>query len=163
MPPNLQDVKLKFARRRSAKVMGVLAEGEPPKEGDHVRGIMVTNLKDGTTKIVAPQDLARFTPLRLGAIKSKLHVPFAGSVDTLRLFLTEMFAGVTETSVDGGGNEDTDTLDGTGDIPAPATTTKSTTTFGLHGDKVRSIFFSYLLSKRLFIVLCGARATFDNR
>jgi hypothetical protein len=93
---------------------------------------MVTNQKDGTTKIVAPQDLARFTPLRLGAIRSKLHVPFAGSVDTLRLFLTEMFSGITESTV-GATTPDADT--GDGNEGAPTTTT--TTTFGLHGDQVR--------------------------
>lgn len=102
--------------------MGVLAEREIPKEGEHVRGIMVTHQKDGTTKIVAPQDLARFTPLRLGSIKSKLHVPFAGSIDTLRLFLNEMFTGITEQTVDVNDNEEG------GD--------RQTTTFGLHGDQV---------------------------
>ena len=37
MPPNLQEVKLKFTRRRSAKVMGSLAnQDEEPKEGQPV-------------------------------------------------------------------------------------------------------------------------------
>ena len=93
MPPNLQEVNLKFARRRSAKVMGSLAEREP-KEGEEVRGIMVTN--NFQTKIVSPDDLATYTPLRVGSISSKLHVPFAGTDKTLELFLNEMYSGVVK-------------------------------------------------------------------
>lgn len=95
MPPNLQTVSLKFARRRSAKVMGSLAIKESePKEGEAVQGVLVTH--NFTSKIVKPEDLATYTPLRTGFISSKLHVPFAGSIETLRLFITEMFANVTE-------------------------------------------------------------------
>jgi hypothetical protein len=98
MPPNQIEVKFKFARRRSAKVMGSLADREnDPIQGEPVRGIMVTH--NFQSKIVAPQDLATFTPLRSGSILSKLHVPFAGSLSTLRLFLNEMFFGVTETAL----------------------------------------------------------------
>lgn len=97
MPPNLQEVKLKFARRRSAKVMGSLADRQKePKEGEEVRGILVTH--NFHSKLVAPEDLATYTPLRVGSIASKLHVPFVGSLATLRLFLTEMFAGVSEST-----------------------------------------------------------------
>jgi cleavage and polyadenylation specificity factor subunit 3 len=96
MPPNLQVVKLKFPRRRSAKVMGSLAS-EAPTEGESVNGILVTH--NFNSKIVAPQDLQTYTPLRQGEITSKLHVPFAGSVDTIRLFLKEMYASVTELTV----------------------------------------------------------------
>ena len=96
MPPNLQEVKLKFARRRSAKVMGSLADREKePVEGEEVTGILVTH--NFQSKIVAAEDLAAYTPLRVGSIFSKLHVPFVGALSTVRLFLTEMFAGVTET------------------------------------------------------------------
>jgi Pre-mRNA 3'-end-processing endonuclease polyadenylation factor C-term/Beta-Casp domain/Zn-dependent metallo-hydrolase RNA specificity domain len=105
MPPNLQEVKLKFARRRSAKAMGSLANNNgsnnnnttttnEPVEGQAVKGILVTH--NFHSKLVAPQDVATYTPLRLGSIASKLHVPFAGSVETLRVFFNEMFAGVTE-------------------------------------------------------------------
>lgn len=106
MPPNLQEVKLKFARRRSAKVMGSLADREyEPQDGEDVKGIIVT--QNFSSKIVSPTDLSTYTPLRLGSISSKLHVPFAGSVDTLMLFLNEMFMGVTqeEIDVDAGGKE----------------------------------------------------------
>jgi cleavage and polyadenylation specificity factor subunit 3 len=97
MPPNLQEVKLKFARRRSAKVMGSLADQDKePQEGQEVKGIMVTH--NFSSKIVAPEDLSTYTPLRMGSVSSKLHVPFAGSVDTLMLFLNEMFMGVTQTN-----------------------------------------------------------------
>lgn len=90
MPPNLQEVKLKFARRRSAKVMGSLADRKSePKEGEEVRGILVTH--NFHSKIVSPEDLSTYTPLRVGSIKSKLHVPFAGSIETLKLFLNEMY------------------------------------------------------------------------
>jgi cleavage and polyadenylation specificity factor subunit 3 len=95
MPPNLQEVKLKFARRRSAKVMGSLADRESePVVGERVSGIMVTH--NFHSKIVSPEDLATYTPLRVGTITSKLHVPFIGSKETLKLFLNETFAGVTE-------------------------------------------------------------------
>ena len=94
MPPNLQEVKLKFSRRRSAKVMGSLADREAePQEGEAIKGIMVTN-SDFQTKIVAPEDLATYTPLRVGSIASTLHVPFVGSNNTLELFFNEMFSGV---------------------------------------------------------------------
>lgn len=93
MPPNLQEVKLKFARRRSAKVMGTLADrDDEPQEGEEVEGIMVTN--NLSSKIVAPEDLAIYTPLRLGSISSKLHVPFCGTASTFELFLKEMYRGV---------------------------------------------------------------------
>ncbi len=100
MPPNLQEVKLKFSRRRSAKVMGRLADQQQQQdqmemqEGEGVEGILVT--QNFNSKILAPEDLKTYTPLRLGSVKSKLHVPFSGSVDALRLFLKEMFAGLEE-------------------------------------------------------------------
>eukprot|EP00980_Cylindrotheca_fusiformis_P030341 scaffold24664_cov230-Cylindrotheca_fusiformis.AAC.3 len=100
MPPNLQTVSLKFARRVSAKVMGSLAMRESePIQGEEVAGILVTH--NFNSKIVKPEDLATYTPLRVGSISSKLHVPFSGSIETLRLFLTEMFAGVVESQIDG--------------------------------------------------------------
>jgi len=118
MPPNNQEVKLKFARRRSAKVMGSLADRQDePEEGEEVKGILVTH--NFQSKIVSPDDLATYTPLRVGCITSKLHVPFAGTLETLRLFLNEMFAGVTE-------DQSTDGDD------APVVTT-----FGFHGGEVR--------------------------
>lgn len=102
MPPNQVEVKLKFPRRRSAKVMGKLAEGrannEPPQEGESVRGILVT--QNFHSKIVAPSDVATYTPLRVGTISSKLHVPFAGSLDLLQLFLHELFANIVEQPVE---------------------------------------------------------------
>jgi len=104
MPPNLQEVKLKFSRRISAKVMGSLAQGkEEPQEGTSVKGILVS--QNFQSKIVAPEDLQNYTQLRVGFVSSKIHVPFAGQVETLRLFLNEMFSGVTE-------EERYDSLDG---------------------------------------------------
>jgi cleavage and polyadenylation specificity factor subunit 3 len=101
MPPNQIEVKFRFARRRSAKVMGSLADRESElQEGEGVRGILVT--QNFHSKLVAPGDLATFTPLRVGSISSKLHVPFAGSMETLKLFLHEMFADVKEASPLGG-------------------------------------------------------------
>ena len=118
MPPNLQEVKLKFARRRSAKVMGSLADRDKePSEGEPVNGIMVTH--NFSSKIVSPEDLSTYTPLRIGSVSSKLHVPFAGMVDTLMLFLNEMFMGVTQTDSDVGLKE------------------KTVTTFGLNDDQIK--------------------------
>ncbi|KAL7481201.1 hypothetical protein ACHAW6_006879 [Cyclotella cf. meneghiniana] len=124
MPPNEVDVKLIFTRRRSAKVMGKLAEKHSakdkddddqatkdddalsakrpihrvaePREGDSVRGILVT--QQNSSKIVSPEDLATYTPLRTGSVSSRLHVPYIGKVETLRMFLHEMFRGVEETT-----------------------------------------------------------------
>jgi cleavage and polyadenylation specificity factor subunit 3 len=80
--------------------MGRLAEREEePKEGEAVQGILVTH--NFQSKIVAPEDLSTYTPLRLGSVLSKLHVPFAGSIETIKLFLQETFAGVTEQEEEG--------------------------------------------------------------
>ena len=121
MPPNEVDVKLIFTRRRSAKVMGKLAEapveeedaenaevidivgkreGAEPRQGDAVQGILVT--QQNSSKIVAPEDLSTYTPLRVGSVSSRLHVPFVGKIDTLRMFLSEMFRGIAETEEEGG-------------------------------------------------------------
>ena len=79
--------------------MGSLAARESePVEGEEVQGILVTH--NFTSKIVRPDDLATYTPLRTGTILSKLHVPFTGSLETLRLFLKEMFTGISETSTE---------------------------------------------------------------
>jgi hypothetical protein len=95
MPPNLQEVTLKFSRRVSAKVMGSLAQGkEEPHEGTAVKGILVS--QNFQSKIIAPEDLQNYTQLRVGSVSSKIHVPFAGKVETIRLFLNEMFSGITE-------------------------------------------------------------------
>ena len=98
--------------------MGSLAAKESePKEGEAVQGVLVTH--NFTSKIVKADDLATYTPLRTGAISSKLHVPFSGSIETLRLFITEMFAGVTENESEEDG--------------------KICTKFSLHQDKVSAL------------------------
>jgi cleavage and polyadenylation specificity factor subunit 3 len=103
MPPNQIECKLQFTRRRSAKVMGSLADRErEPQEGESVRGILVTH--NFHSKIVAPDDLATYTPLRVGSISSKLHIPFTGSLGTLKLFLSEMFADITDETAQGDGD-----------------------------------------------------------
>jgi len=116
MPPNLQEVKLEFARRRSAKVIGSLAyqsqmpeSGKTqlniPQEGDAIQGILVT--QNQSSKIVSPDDLATYTPLRVGSVSSTLHVPFVTAttsdgksvyVDNFRFLLNEMFSGVVEST-----------------------------------------------------------------
>ena len=147
MPPNEVDIKLIFTRRRSAKVMGKLAEAPTatdaddadmeivdnvnkegmkdkeatePREGESVRGILVT--QQNSSKIVAPEDLSTYTPLRVGSVSSRLHVPFVGKVDTLRLFLNEMFRGIDESN-DGSDDNDDDDMDGA-------------VTFSMHGGQV---------------------------
>merc|ERR1712032_138691 len=95
MPPNNQEVKLKFTRRRSAKVMGLLADREmEPQAGELVQGILVT--QNFNSKIVSANDLATYTPLRVGSVTSKLHVPFVGKVQLIKFFLLEMFQDVEE-------------------------------------------------------------------
>ena len=115
MPANGQTVSLPFARRRQAKVMGALARaggggvgvgggGVGPvvgpvvghvKEGHALTGVLYT--QNFVSRVVAPEDLATYTQLRVGAVSSRVHVPFVGSRETLRLFLNEMFADVVET------------------------------------------------------------------
>jgi cleavage and polyadenylation specificity factor subunit 3 len=163
MPPNEVEVKLIFTRRRSAKIMGKLAatasidrsnvndnddddvttvkEGEEvmalaePREGDPVRGILVT--QQNSSRIVAPEDLSTYTPLRVGSVSSRLHVPFVGKITTLRMFLNEMFQGISESRE---GDNDDDNLhqeevvdsanvDEDGDI----------VTFSMHGGQVKVI------------------------
>ncbi len=158
MPPNEVDVKLIFTRRRSAKVMGKLAQNQPivdedqdeqqesattttgteiaePKEGDPVRGILVT--QQNSSKIVSPDDLSTYTPLRVGSVSSRLHVPYVGKVEILRMFLKEMFRGVEEEVVGMGAGghkrvEGDDAVEGECLV----------TTFYLHGGQVRACLFS---------------------
>ncbi len=180
MPPNEVEVKLIFTRRRSAKIMGKLAEapatagddndnnvddnvdknqskkavttaagtGEgnyklaEPREGDTVRGILVT--QQNSSKIVSPEDLSTYTPLRVGSVYSRLHVPFVGKIATLRLFLNEMFRGIEESRDDGkeknnSGSENTTTTmeedeDGNDDA------NDASVTFSLHGRQVSIIY-----------------------
>jgi Pre-mRNA 3'-end-processing endonuclease polyadenylation factor C-term len=144
MPPNQVEVKLKFPRRRSAKVMGKLAESrannEPPQEGEPVRGILVT--QNFHSKIVAPSDVATYTPLRVGTISSKLHVPFAGSLDLLQLFLHELFANIIEQPIEFDTSEQLDESDDAESQAAPIM-------YQLHGGEVRVIMG---LQKRVVIV-----------
>lgn len=146
MPPNLQTVSLKFARRVSAKVMGSLAVRESePQKAEEVTGIMVTH--NFNSKIVKAEDLATYTPLRVGSIFSKLHVPYTGSIETLRLFLSEMFAGVTETPLNGDDDQ-------------------NGFKFSLHDDKVSISYFSILLlrlSEHCLILLSFFRLGFGVR
>lgn len=146
MPPNLQEVKLKFARRRSAKVMGSLADRETePQEGEDLRGILVTH--NFHSKIVAPEDLSTYTPLRVGSIASKLHVPFAGSVITLKLFLNEMFAGVTETSLEEGADGVTGTKFGLYNDQVRLRNESSRTEYGLTDDSSNALLILFTMDR----------------
>ncbi|KAL3809658.1 hypothetical protein ACHAXA_000341 [Cyclostephanos tholiformis] len=161
MPPNEVEVKLIFTRRRSAKIMGKLAEAQTaadqngededddgrvvvaePREGDPVRGILVT--QQNSSRIVAPEDLSTYTPLRVGSVSSRLHVPFVGKIATLRLFLNEMFRGISE-SRDGDCNDDED-IDGAAmrddrdyDDDGVDEGMGGVVTFSLHGGQVKVI------------------------
>jgi hypothetical protein len=173
MPPNEVEVKLIFTRRRSAKIMGKLAEAPvtadddndddksttatttipssegnykvaEPREGDSVRGILVT--QQNSSKIVSPEDLSTYTPLRVGSVYSRLHVPFVGKIATLRLFLNEMFRGIEElrdgTNDGENGQEEEDDAD------------DMTVTFSLHGGQVSTTvhrFQLFILSNHLLI------------
>ena len=153
MPPNEVEIKLIFTRRRSAKVMGKLAEApvatdddddeengddnteeegrrhnkrasQPPREGEAVRGILVT--QQNSSKIVSPEDLSTYTPLRAGSVSSRLHVPFVGRVGTLRMFLNEMFRGIEEEE------EEEEVVDGEVDDDYD----EGVVTFSMHGGQV---------------------------
>jgi cleavage and polyadenylation specificity factor subunit 3 len=171
MPPNEVEVKLIFTRRRSAKIMGKLAEppasadddddgdGEgdegggsssgkvaavEPREGDPVRGILVT--QQNSSKIVSPEDLSTYTPLRVGSVSSRLHVPFVGKIATLGLFLNEMFRGIRESRDAGDGDdegeEDDDDAATRGDRDDDEGVdegARGVVTFSMHGGQVRSV------------------------
>ena len=124
MPPNLQDVKLMFTRRKTAKVIGKLAERDhPPKDGDEVSGILVP--QNFNSKIVSPDELSTYSQLRVGSVKSTLHVPFVGKIDTLRMFFNDMFSGMIETPIES--DED-----------------KEVVSFSFHNDQVCLKLYSYL-------------------
>lgn len=92
MPPNTQNVKLKFTRRRSAKVMGSLASTHTDdiQEGEAIQGILVT--QNFSSKIISPNDLSTYTPLRVGAVSSTLNVPFLlKDTSIIQLLLEQMF------------------------------------------------------------------------
>jgi len=145
MPPNEVEVKLIFTRRRFAKVMGKPAEAPAtagddgdgtaeegkdrvvvePRLGDDVRGILVT--QQNSSKIVAPEDLSTYTPLRVGSVSSRLHVPFVGKIETLRMFLNEMFRGIDELNDTSMTDEDND-VEGEGIV-----------TFSMHGGQVKVV------------------------
>lgn len=152
MPPNEVEVKLIFTRRRSAKVMGQLAEAPTPveaaddedmeeatsirqknnkklaepRQGDAVQGILVT--QQNSSKIVAPEDLSTYTPLRVGSVSSRLHVPFVGKVEILRMFLNEMFRGIEEVT------DENMAIDEGADGEA-----EGAVTFNMHGGQVKVI------------------------
>ncbi len=118
--------------------MGTLANREDePQEGEKVEGIMVTN--SFSSKIVSPDDLATYTPLRLGSISSKLHVPFCGAATTLELFLNEMYHGVKKYETEG--------IEG------------SITNFELQGGKVNIL--SPFLKAKMFAILIRSRCFFQ--
>lgn len=96
MPDNGRKVMMRFTQRKEAVVMGSLAAGgtKDIEEGDGLKGVMFT--QNFATRICKIEDLPTYTQLRVGKVKSKLHVPFIGALDTLRLFLLEMFSSVTE-------------------------------------------------------------------
>ncbi|KAL3772919.1 hypothetical protein ACHAW5_005903 [Stephanodiscus triporus] len=159
MPPNEVEVKLIFTRRRSAKVMGKLAEAHAvadrdddddddggggggnvvsvaePNEGDPIRGILVT--QQNSSKIVAPEDLSTYTPLRVGSVSSRLHVPFVGRIATLRLFLNEMFRGIRESRDVGDDDDDAMTSHDLDDDDDEVV--GGVVTFSMHGDQVKVI------------------------
>ena len=156
MPPNEVEVKLIFTRRRSAKVMGQLAEAPTPveaaddedmeeatsirqknnkklaepRQGDAVQGILVT--QQNSSKIVAPEDLSTYTPLRVGSVSSRLHVPFVGKVEILRMFLNEMFRGIEEVT------DENMAIDEGADGEA-----EGAVTFNMHGGQVSMILQVY--------------------
>ena len=99
MPDNGKKVVLHFGQRKQAVVIGKLAEGETPKgEGDGLKGVMFT--RNFQTRICSTADLPTYTQLRVGNVRSKLHVPYVGTVSVLGHFLASMFDPVGTESTD---------------------------------------------------------------
>eukprot|EP00588_Corethron_pennatum_P002225 CAMPEP_0194287154 /NCGR_PEP_ID=MMETSP0169-20130528/34082_1 /TAXON_ID=218684 /ORGANISM="Corethron pennatum, Strain L29A3" /LENGTH=821 /DNA_ID=CAMNT_0039033767 /DNA_START=48 /DNA_END=2513 /DNA_ORIENTATION=+ len=66
--------------------------------GTEVSGILVT--QNFQSRILSSDDLHAYTQLRVGSVSSKVHVPFVGQANALRLFLREMFSGVREEKIE---------------------------------------------------------------
>ena len=88
MPENGQQIRIPFAARADAAVMGTLAD--KAQGGGDLEGIMFTS--NFQTRVVGEDDLEKYTSLRVGKVKAKLHVPYTGTKDTLLLFLSEVSA-----------------------------------------------------------------------
>ena len=43
---------------------------------------------------MALEDFLTYTPLWVESVSSRLHVPFVGKIEILRMFLNEMFQGI---------------------------------------------------------------------
>jgi hypothetical protein len=165
MPPNEVEVKLIFTRRRSAKIMGKLAAASSidldnvnnndddvvttakeeeevmvlaePREGDPVRGILVT--QQNSSRIVAPEDLSTYTPLRVGSVSSRLHVPFVGKIATLRMFLNQMFRGISESREGDNDDDNYRQEEVVGDAYVDDECLGDIVTFSMHGGQVKVI------------------------
>ena len=165
MPPNEVEVKLIFTRRRSAKIMGKLAAAASidldnvnnndddvvttakeeeevmvlaePREGDPVRGILVT--QQNSSRIVAPEDLSTYTPLRVGSVSSRLHVPFVGKIATLRMFLNQMFRGISESREGDNDDDNYRQEEVVGDAYVDDECLGDIVTFSMHGGQVKVI------------------------
>jgi cleavage and polyadenylation specificity factor subunit 3 len=165
MPPNEVEVKLIFTRRRSATILGKLAAAASidldnvnnndddvvttakeeeevmvlaePREGDPVRGILVT--QQNSSRIVAPEDLSTYTPLRVGSVSSRLHVPFVGKIATLRMFLNQMFRGISESREGDNDDDNYRQEEVVGDAYVDDECLGDIVTFSMHGGQVKVI------------------------
>ena len=145
MPPNEVEVKLIFTRRRSAKIMGKLAAAASidldnvnnndddvvttakeevmvlaePREGDPVRGILITQ-----------QNSSRI---------SSGHVPFVGKIATLRMFLNQMFRGISESREGDNDDDNYRQEEVVGDAYVDDECLGDIVTFSMHGGQVKVI------------------------
>ena len=69
MPENGQQIRIPFAARADAAVMGTLAD--KAQGGGDLEGIMFTS--NFQTRVVGEDDLEKYTSLRVGKVKAKVR------------------------------------------------------------------------------------------
>jgi cleavage and polyadenylation specificity factor subunit 3 len=87
-PRNTEVVKFQFKRDKIARIVGHLADQKPSAD-QVVNGIFVT--ENFVHHIVAAEDVSTYTRLSLNKISQRIHVPYPGKYDMLKLYLGDVF------------------------------------------------------------------------
>lgn len=96
-PKNCQTVEIEFRLEKMAKIVGKLAAEVAPAAGNvitgaedrYVSGVFVR--KDFNDRILAVEDLSTYTSLSTSLITQSVKVPFMHSLDTLKVFLRQLY------------------------------------------------------------------------
>jgi len=90
MPENGAVMRFVFNEERVVKILGRLADKRARWEGAPVAGLLVTG--DFDDKLVAPDELEKFSQLSTTIIAQRLHVPFHSHFARLQAFVGKLFA-----------------------------------------------------------------------